>query len=62
VRGHDAWALGRIATPGAVQALRGRIDVELDEWVREELEVGLEEACASSPKRSSFGTPGADLR
>jgi epoxyqueuosine reductase len=53
VRGHAAWALGRIGTAGAVQALTGRIEVESDEWVREELELGLEEACASSPKNSS---------
>jgi epoxyqueuosine reductase len=44
VRGHAAWALGRIATGGAVDALRGRIDSEPDERVRQELKMGLEEA------------------
>ena len=37
VRGHAAWALGRIGTEGAMQALRGRAEVEEDGWVREEL-------------------------
>ena len=43
VRGHAAWALGRIRTEGARQALRGRAEVEDDAWVREEigLAVGL---------------------
>jgi len=30
VRGHAAWALGRIGTEGALQALRGRAEVEED--------------------------------
>ncbi len=37
IRGHAAWALGRIGTPGARQALRGREEVEEDAWVREEI-------------------------
>ncbi|HEV2149937.1 MAG TPA: HEAT repeat domain-containing protein [Longimicrobiaceae bacterium] len=41
VRGHAAWALGRIGTEGALQALRGRAEVEEDEWVREELSLAL---------------------
>ena len=41
VRGHAAWALGRIGTEAAMQALRGREEVEEDAWVREEI------ACAS---------------
>ena len=37
VRGHAAWALGRIGTVGARQALRARAEVEEDVWVREEI-------------------------
>jgi epoxyqueuosine reductase len=37
VRGHAAWALGRIGTEAARQALRGREEVETDAWVREEI-------------------------
>jgi epoxyqueuosine reductase len=37
VRGHAAWALGRIGTEAARQALRGRAEVEEDNWVREEI-------------------------
>ncbi|MET0397117.1 MAG: HEAT repeat domain-containing protein [Longimicrobiaceae bacterium] len=40
-RGHAAWGLGWIGTAGAMQALRGRMDVEEDEWVREELSLAL---------------------
>jgi epoxyqueuosine reductase len=41
IRGHAAWALGRIGTEAARQALRGRVEVEEDAWVREELELAL---------------------
>jgi len=37
VRGHAAWALGRIGTDAARQALRGREEAEEDAWVREEI-------------------------
>ncbi|MBB4637864.1 HEAT repeat domain-containing protein [Longimicrobium terrae] len=37
IRGHAAWALGRIGTEAALQALRGREEVEEDAWVREEI-------------------------
>ena len=37
VRRHAAWALGCIGTEAARQALRGREEVELDAWVREEI-------------------------
>ncbi len=40
VRGHVAWALGRL---GAHDALRGRAEVEVDSWVREEVEAALGE-------------------
>lgn len=39
VRGHAAWALGRIGTGEAVEGLRGRAEVEEDEWVREEIQM-----------------------
>jgi len=39
VRGHAAWALGRIGTEGALQALRGR--AEVDGWVQDEIETAL---------------------
>jgi epoxyqueuosine reductase len=41
VRGHAAWALGRVGTPGAVQALSSRVEVEADSWVREEISLAL---------------------
>jgi epoxyqueuosine reductase len=41
VRGHAAWALGRIGTEAAGQALRGREEVEEDAWVREEVSLAL---------------------
>jgi len=37
VRGHVAWALGRIETGQALKALRTRVAVEEDDWVREEI-------------------------
>jgi epoxyqueuosine reductase len=41
VRGHAAWALGRIGTEAARQALSGRAEVEEDVWVREEIAAAL---------------------
>jgi epoxyqueuosine reductase len=42
VRGHAAWALGRIGTEAARQALSGRGEVEEDGWVREEIAAAVE--------------------
>jgi epoxyqueuosine reductase len=42
VRGHAAWALGRIGTEAARQALTGRAEVEEDGWVREELALAIQ--------------------
>jgi hypothetical protein len=42
VRGHAAWALGRIATEHARQALAMRREEEEDAWVREEISAALE--------------------
>lgn len=44
VRGHAAWALGRIGTEAARQALSSRVEVETDEWVRDEITLALESA------------------
>ncbi|HEY0014873.1 MAG TPA: HEAT repeat domain-containing protein [Longimicrobium sp.] len=43
VRGHAAWALGRIGTEAARQALGGRDEVEAEAWVREEITAALGE-------------------
>jgi HEAT repeat protein len=43
VRGHAAWALGRIGTEAARQALRGREEVEEDAWVVSEIKSSLDE-------------------
>lgn len=43
VRGHAAWALGRLGGDGAVAALRARLDVEGDSWVVEEITLALGE-------------------
>jgi epoxyqueuosine reductase len=42
VRGHAAWALGRIASPGALQALQERCAIESDEEVLAEIRAALE--------------------
>lgn len=41
VRGHAAWALGRIGSPSAVSALRGRYRIERDDGVRAEIAAAL---------------------
>jgi epoxyqueuosine reductase len=41
VRGHAAWALGRVGTPEARQALRDAPATEADAWVREEITAAL---------------------
>lgn len=41
VRGHAAWALGRIGSPAALAALRGRAHVEEDAAVRAEIAAAL---------------------
>jgi epoxyqueuosine reductase len=41
VRGHVAWALGRIASPRAFSALRASLDTESDPSVREEITCAL---------------------
>jgi epoxyqueuosine reductase len=41
VRGHAAWALGRIGAPLAISALRRRSTAETDIGVREEIDIAL---------------------
>ena len=43
VRGHAAWALGRIRLTAAMDALRRRLGVEEDTEVRSEIEAAMEE-------------------
>lgn len=49
VRGHAAWALGVVSSPGALAALQERAPVESDPWVSSEMSSALEE---SNPGRS----------
>jgi epoxyqueuosine reductase len=42
VRGHAAWALGRIGGEAALMALRARLATEDDEWVKEEISLAIE--------------------
>jgi epoxyqueuosine reductase len=44
VRGHAAWALGRIGTEAARQELRGREEEEEDTGVRVEIAAALDES------------------
>jgi epoxyqueuosine reductase len=41
IRGHAAWALGRIATAEARQALGQSLPTEVDAWVQEEIRLAL---------------------
>jgi epoxyqueuosine reductase len=43
IRGHAAWALGRIGGQEAHRALDARLAMEEDVWVREEIELALAE-------------------
>ena len=42
VRGHAAWALGRIGGEAALMGLRERLAIEDDEWVKEEIGLAIE--------------------
>jgi epoxyqueuosine reductase len=41
IRGHVAWALGRIGTQEAITLLRDRAGLEEDEWVKDEISIAL---------------------
>jgi epoxyqueuosine reductase len=43
VRGHVAWALGHLGGPAATTALRERLVAEDDPWVREEIDLALDQ-------------------
>ena len=45
VRGHVAWALGRIACSQAQSVLAEALTIETDPWVREEIRLGLHTRC-----------------
>ncbi|MBV9788612.1 MAG: HEAT repeat domain-containing protein, partial [Chloroflexi bacterium] len=47
IRGHAAWALGRIGGSAATEALSERRAVEDDGWVGEEIDLALNEARGS---------------
>jgi epoxyqueuosine reductase len=46
VRGHAAWALGRLGGTAAAEALERRRSAEADDWVNEELRLALYEIAA----------------
>jgi epoxyqueuosine reductase len=48
VRGHAAWALGRLGGDAALQGLREALTAESDAWVREEI------ACALTDDRGDL--------
>ncbi len=52
IRGHAAWALGRIGGKAAYDALIGRGETETDAWVREEIELA---------RASLLDAPGSSL-
>ena len=53
VRGHAAWALGRIGSLPAIEALRRRLSVEGDTEVRSEIEAAIEEGERSEVREIS---------
>ncbi|TME76635.1 MAG: epoxyqueuosine reductase, partial [Chloroflexi bacterium] len=52
VRGHAAWALGRLGGPAARQALALALRREADPWVRDECGLALRE-CGPPAVRSA---------
>ena len=57
VRGHAAWALGRIGSLPAIEALRRRFSIEDDSEVRGEIEAAIEEA-----EKSEVGDQRSEVR
>ena len=56
VRGHAAWALGRLGGPAAKRALEVALSREADAWAREECSLALEE-CGPLAVRSAASPP-----
>jgi epoxyqueuosine reductase len=44
IRGHAAWALGQIATPGAMGSLEQSLVSEGDDYVRKEIQAAIKQA------------------
>lgn len=53
MRGHAAWALGKLGSPEALMALGARATVDSDGGVLEELESALNPTGADRPARST---------
>ena len=58
VRGHSAWALGRLGGPTAKKFLKNRLAAESDDEVREEIEAALDDC----EKRIRIAERGAVVR
>nr|MBC8281642.1 HEAT repeat domain-containing protein [Chloroflexota bacterium] len=52
VRGHAAWALGKIATGEAANHLEQSLVSETDEYVRGEIEAALNESAQTKTSRA----------
>lgn len=59
VRGHVAWALGRIGSPEAIRALEKRLAIEKDGAIRMEIEDAITEA--KKPNSTKTDDPGLKL-
>jgi epoxyqueuosine reductase len=56
VRGHVAWALGRIGSVSARTALRRRRSCENDRWVRQEIDAALNDAQGLAVSEAAAGS------
>jgi epoxyqueuosine reductase len=50
VRGHAAWALGRVSNTHAQSVLAQALTAETDPWVREEIRSSLQGQCTNNPR------------
>jgi epoxyqueuosine reductase len=57
VRGHAAWALGTVGSPEAIALLSERAAEEEEDWVRDEIELGL-----FPPSGTGRGSSGSEAR
>ena len=53
IRGHAAWALGQIATPGAMGSLEQSLVSEGDDYVRKEIQAAIKQAGQKTAPASS---------